>query len=264
MKWRTQRSNRSPSDEHADSWDMCLVNLLGHILPEHTREEWLGDLKEARLDLIWHGWSNWAVTLITLARASLLVWCLLRIKYQDLRLGEGRTTNRPLLESFPKIVELIERIATSKATVLLTGDWGTGRESIARAIHAKGHRRNKPFVALDCGARPPRLITRELFGNRLRRGCLERANHGSLFLDQIDKLSPDLQCQLLRVLHEKTLLPVGGNQPIELDIRFIVASDKDLREELQQGRFREDLHYWLIVFEIVLPSLKPRQTCEEF
>jgi transcriptional regulator of acetoin/glycerol metabolism len=264
MKWRNQRSNRSPSDEHADSWDMCLINLLGHILPEHAREEWLGDLKEAQLDLIWHGWSNWAITLITLARASLLVWCLLRIKYQDLRLAEGRTTNRLLLESFPKIVELIEGIATSPSTVLLTGDWGTGRESIARVIHAKGHRRNKPFVALDCGARPPRLITRELFGNRLRRGCLERANHGSLFLNQVDKLSLDLQSQLLRVLQEKALPSVGGNQLIELNIRLIVASNKDLREEAKQGRFREDLLYRLTVIEIALPSLNPREAYEEF
>jgi hypothetical protein len=263
MKLRKRSSKTSRSKDHTENYDMLVVDLLAHILPENDREEWLGDLKEARRSLLCNGWSIWAVTPITIARACLLVWSLLRIKYQDLGLGAGRAIDRGSLEGFPKIVEFIERMATLKATVLLTGDWSSGRESIARAIHAKGNRRSKPFVALDCGARPPQLITRELFGNRLCRGCLEQANHGTLFLDQIDKLSPDLQCQLLRVLQEKALVPVGGNQPIELNIRFIVASDKDLREELQQGRFREDLHYWLTVFEIVLPSLKPKHSSEE-
>jgi hypothetical protein len=252
-------SKTSRSKDHTNNYDMWAVELLAHILPENDREEWLGDLKEARRSLLCNGWSIWAVTPITIARACLLVWSLLRIKYQDLGLGAGRTTDRGSLEGFPEIVELIERIAPFKSTVVVTGDWDSGKESVARAIHAKGNRRNKPFVALNCGALPPPLIARQLFGNRLSEGCLERANHGSLFLDHVDKLSFDLQAELLRVLVAEEFLPGAGNQSIQLDIRLIVASDRGLADAVQQGRFREDLYYRINVSEIMLPPLNLRK-----
>lgn len=253
MKWRNQRSNRSPSEDHADSCDMWLVNLLGHIIPEQAREEWLGDLKEARLDLLLHGWSNGAVMLITIIRACLLVWSLLRIKYEDLGLGNNRGRLEP--ENLPNIAELIRSIAMSKSIVFIVHEQANVRMSMAQTIHSQG-RRNGPFVVFDCGATPQDLIDRKLFGEisdgpSLRVGCFQRAIDGTLFLDRIHELPLALQAKLLMAVCERSFTPVGGSSPIEFDTRIIVASNRNMRHELEQGRFRADLYYHLNVIPLV-------------
>lgn len=251
---KTKQSQDEPMKDRTDGWDMLFVSLLGHILPERQREEWLGDLKEARASLIYYGWSRWVVALMTLLRLCLLLWSLLRIKYQDLGLC---TNSEPLeTESFPMDTELIRRLAMSKATVLIPDYRTVLKERIARAIHLHGQRRREPFIALNCAAISKDMIEKRLFGEMKgllhRTGCLQQANHGTLFLDGIDDLPLDVQVKLLRFIHEKTLTPVGGSTAIEVEgnVRLIAASTRDLTYSVKQSRFREDLYYRLNVIAL--------------
>ncbi len=167
-----------------------------------------------------------------------------------------------------KIMALVRRVAPLVSTVLITGESGTGKEVIARAIHQMSPRRNKQFVAINCGAIPENLLESELFGHvkgsftgavRDKEGFFKVASGGTLFLDEIGNVPVNLQVKLLRAIEEKAIIPVGGTQPIPVDIRIIAATNMNLEKEVETGRFREDLFYRLNVVGIELPPLRERQ-----
>jgi two-component system NtrC family response regulator len=166
------------------------------------------------------------------------------------------------------VFDTIRKVAPSSATVLIEGESGTGKELVARSIHFNSPRREKPFVAVNCSALAENLLESELFGHEkgaftgavaTKKGRFELADGGTLFLDEIGELSPNLQVKLLRVLQEKVFERVGGVRTISVDIRILAATNKDLQQEMQDGRFREDLYYRLNVVHLVLPPLKARQ-----
>jgi two-component system NtrC family response regulator len=166
------------------------------------------------------------------------------------------------------IFDTIQKVAPTNATVLIEGESGTGKEMVARSIHFNSHRREKPFIAVNCSALAESLLESELFGHEkgaftgavaTKKGRFELADGGTLFLDEIGELSQKLQVKLLRVLQEKVFERVGGVRTIAVDIRIIAATNKELQHEMQVGRFREDLYYRLNVVHIGLPALKERQ-----
>lgn len=166
-----------------------------------------------------------------------------------------------------EIFQLVTSVAKSNATVLITGESGTGKELVARALHRHSPRNQKRFIDLNCGAIPRELLENELFGHergaytgadRLYIGCCERANGGTLFLDEICEMEPTLQVKILRLLQERSFMRVGGNDTIDVDVRFVAATNRDVMEEVKSGRFREDLYYRLNVVTIHIPSLRER------
>ncbi len=164
--------------------------------------------------------------------------------------------------------ELIERVSRTDTTVLITGETGTGKELVAQTIHFKSARHARPLVALNCAAINPNLIESELFGHEKgaftgavapRRGRFECADGGTLLLDEIADTTPELQAKLLRVLQERTLERLGGNQPVPVDVRVLAATNRNLRQAVADGSFREDLFYRLSVIELRLPPLRERR-----
>lgn len=167
-----------------------------------------------------------------------------------------------------KIYQLIQKVAVGSTNVLISGESGTGKELVARAIHLNGPRQGKPFVAVNCGAIPETLIESELFGHVRgaftgavadHSGLFKQADQGTVFLDEVGELPLHLQVKLLRVLQEKSFTPVGASKPVKVDVRVISATNRDLRKELEEGRFREDLYYRLNVVHMVLPPLRSRK-----
>lgn len=167
-----------------------------------------------------------------------------------------------------RIYALIQRAAPSEGRVLITGENGTGKELIARAVHQHSRRRQGPFVKLNCAAVPHELIESELFGHEkgaftgaltARRGKFEAAHEGTLFLDEVGDMPPSMQAKLLRVLQEGELERVGGQETITVDVRVIAATNKDLEKEIDRGRFREDLYFRLNVVQIHAPPLRERR-----
>jgi DNA-binding NtrC family response regulator len=165
------------------------------------------------------------------------------------------------------IFEVIKRVALSEGTVLITGKSGTGKELVARAIHYNSKRREKRFVPINCGAIVETLFESELFGHKKgsftgatvdKEGLLKVADGGSVFLDEVSEIPVQLQVKLLRALEQKEITPVGMTEPIHIDVRIIAATNRDLRKEVENGKFRDDLYYRLNVVEIDLPSLKER------
>jgi len=165
------------------------------------------------------------------------------------------------------VYDLIVKVAPTDATVFLVGDSGTGKEEVAATIHELGPRRTQAFLPVNCGAVPANLIESELFGHergsftgatQLHKGYFERVSRGTLFLDEITEMPLELQVKLLRVLETGTLLRVGGDEPIPVDVRVIAASNRSPENAVKEGRFREDLLYRLNVFPIVLPPLRDR------
>jgi len=170
--------------------------------------------------------------------------------------------------SMKKIFRIVEKVAVSNTTIMLNGETGTGKGVIARAIHECSPRRSKPFIQINCGATPEGLLESEFFGYRRgaftgafsdKQGKFEMANGGTIFLDEIGDMSADLQVKVLRVLEEGEFERIGGHETIKADARFIAATHRDLEEEVQKGRFREDLFYRLHVIPILLPSLRERR-----
>lgn len=166
-----------------------------------------------------------------------------------------------------KIYEMIGKVAPSKASVMITGPSGTGKELIAKAIHYNSPRKNRPFISINCGALTETLLESELFGHErgaftgavtMKKGRFELADGGTLFLDEVGEMSPSLQVKLLRVLQEMEFERVGGTKTIKVDVRILAASNRRLKEDVDKGIFREDLFYRLNVVHIEVPQLKER------
>src|SRR5476651_1421291 len=166
-----------------------------------------------------------------------------------------------------EVVKLAGQIAGSEASILITGESGTGKEMIARYIHQRSARANKPFVSINCAAIPENLLESELFGHEKgaftgavarRIGKFEEANGGTLLLDEISEMHPRLQAKLLRAIQEREIDRVGGTHPIKIDIRLLATSNRDLEEEVRKGGFREDLYFRLNVINLQIPALRDR------
>ena len=190
--------------------------------------------------------------------------------------GEGKTWSEGVDDengigrsrAIRDMLALVDRAGPSRATVLITGESGTGKELVARAIHFSSPRSQEPFVSVNCMALNPGVLESELFGHEkgsftgavaMRRGRFEQASGGTLFLDEVGELTPELQVKLLRVLQERRFERVGGSEEIEVDIRIVAATNKDLMPLVQAGTFREDLYYRLNVVHIPIPPLRERR-----
>ncbi|UCE49277.1 MAG: sigma-54-dependent Fis family transcriptional regulator [Phycisphaerales bacterium] len=189
----------------------------------------------------------------------------LRRKIEDRYSFEGIIAKSPKMM---KIFELIKTVAPTNTTVLITGESGTGKEIVARAIHRQSQRRNKPFVVTSCAALPETLLESELFGYEKgsftgaverRKGKFEAADTGTLFLDEIGEIDANTQVHLLRALEEKKIIRIGSNEEIEVDVRIITATNRNLRSLIEQEKFREDLYYRLNVVTVDLPPLRSRR-----
>lgn len=171
-------------------------------------------------------------------------------------------------EKLKEMMKLVDRVAPTNEKVLITGPNGAGKELVAQLLHECSKRSDKPFITLNCAAIPSDLIESQLFGHekgsftsavKMHRGDFEQANGGTLFLDEIGDMSLPAQAKILRVLQEKKITRVGGEKPIPIDVRVISATNKNLRKEIEEGRFREDLFHRLSVIEIRVPSLRQRR-----
>ena len=186
-------------------------------------------------------------------------------------LKEPSITNTKMIgqsEKLKEMMKLVDRVAPTNEKVLITGPNGAGKELVAQLLHECSKRSDKPFITLNCAAIPSDLIESQLFGHekgsftsavKMHRGDFEQANGGTLFLDEIGDMSLPAQAKILRVLQEKKITRVGGEKPIPIDVRVISATNKNLRKEIEEGRFREDLFHRLSVIEIRVPSLRQRR-----
>ncbi|MGO9896910.1 MAG: sigma-54-dependent transcriptional regulator [Bryobacteraceae bacterium] len=171
-------------------------------------------------------------------------------------------------ESMVKKLDLVAQVASSRSTILITGDTGTGKELVAKAIHANSPRSERMFVAVNSGSLPPDLLESTLFGHvrgaftsaiQTKKGYFEVADHGTIFFDEIGTLGAETQIKLLRVIQEKEFTPLGATDPIKVDVRIIAATNADLHQLVREGKFREDLYYRLNVINIALPPLRDRK-----
>jgi two-component system response regulator GlrR len=171
-------------------------------------------------------------------------------------------------EKMKRVLEAVSRVAKTDSTIYIHGESGTGKELIAKAIHLASARKENPFIAINCAALPETLLESQLFGHekgsftgavRTTKGLFTQAHEGTIFLDEIGDMPLSIQAKLLRALQEKQFYPVGGEKPVEVDVRVIVATKSDLESEAQQGRFREDLFYRIHVIPLHLPPLRERK-----
>ena len=171
-------------------------------------------------------------------------------------------------DAMKRVFNMIDKIAPFDTNVLITGESGTGKELVAKAIHNRSIRSDRPFIAINCASLPAELLESELFGYTKgaftgayasKRGLIDEANGGTLFLDEIGEMPLSLQAKLLRFLEEKKIRPIGSSSEIEIDVRIVAATNKTLNKLLEKGEFREDLYYRLSTFEIRLPSLRERK-----
>ena len=179
------------------------------------------------------------------------------------RYGNIIGKSKPVL----KVFDLIDKVSRSKASVLITGPSGTGKELVAKAIHYQGPRKERPFISINCGALTETLLESELFGHEkgsftgavaMKKGRFELADEGTLFLDEVGEMPPSLQVKILRVLQEMEFERVGGTRTIKVDVRVLSASNRNIKDDVSNGAFREDLYYRLNVIHIDVPSLQER------
>ncbi len=171
-------------------------------------------------------------------------------------------------ERMVRMLDLVAQVAPSRSTILITGETGTGKELVAKAIHANSPRADQMFVPVNSGSLPPELLESTLFGHvkgaftsaiQSKKGYFEVADHGTIFFDEIGTIGPDTQIKLLRVIQEKEFTPLGATDPIKVDVRILAATNADLLQLVKEGKFREDLYYRLNVINIVLPPLRERK-----
>ena len=226
-------------------------------------------MKNGAFDYITKGDDNDKIIPL-LARAMEKVQLQKRVRQLEQQVGK-RYSFDGILGDSPQIMEAIQlakKVAPSDANVLLLGETGTGKEVFAQAIHNGSRRTGKPFVALNCSAFGKELLESELFGHKAgaftgatkdKKGLIEEAHTGTLFLDEIGEMHIDLQAKLLRVLETHEFIKVGDTRPTKVDVRIIAATNRDLQQEADEGKFREDLYYRLNVFSIALPPLRERK-----
>jgi DNA-binding NtrC family response regulator len=171
-------------------------------------------------------------------------------------------------ERMQSILDLVAQVAPSRSTIMITGETGTGKELIAKAIHAASPRANQMFVAVNSGGLPPELLESSLFGHvkgaftgafAAQKGYFETANHGTIFFDEVGNISVETQTKLLRVIQEREFMPLGSSEVSRVDVRILAATNSDLRRLVEEGQFREDLYYRLNVINLVLPPLRERK-----
>lgn len=206
------------------------------------------------------------ISAVALENARRLLW----LEQENLRLAAEINLQHNMVgesAAMKEVYRFLSRVAPTEATVLIGGESGTGKELVARAIHRNSPRANRPFVAINCAAIPEGLLESELFGYERgaftgavgqKKGRLEMAEGGVVFLDEIGELAPSLQVKLLRVLQEREVERLGGSRPIAVDIRLIAATNKDLADAVKTRAFREDLYYRLNVVSVVVPPLRER------
>jgi len=234
-----------------------------------TVEKAVAAMKAGAFDYILKPFKNEEL-LVTIARA-LEHYRLIqqnRMLLQDLDRKYGAPNIVGESKAMREILALVKRVATSRATVLISGESGTGKELVARAIHQQSPRAGKTFVSVNCAALTETLLESELFGHErgafthavaMRKGRFELADGGTLFLDEVAEMSPALQVKLLRVLQEMEFERVGGNKTIKVDVRVVAATNRELKLEVDAGRFREDLYYRLNVVHLHIPPLRERR-----
>ena len=188
---------------------------------------------------------------------------------KEIRRRDSSRTGRPIGKdrSYVEVLELAETVAPTDSTVLITGESGTGKEVLARYIHRLSDREDGPFISVNCGALPENLLESELFGHvrgsftgavKDKDGLLVAARGGTFFLDEVGEMSPSLQVKLLRTLQEREVVPVGSTRAVDIDVRVIAATNRDLEEEMRRGTFRSDLYYRLNVISLHMPPLRER------
>jgi two-component system, NtrC family, response regulator AtoC len=223
------------------------------------------------------GASDYLVKPVDIARVRAVLANVVRTRELKEQIGSLRGELRklgrfgPLIgasSSMQRVYDLISKVATTEATVLITGETGTGKELVAETIHTLSRRHKEPFLPINCGAVSPTLIESELFGHergsftgadRLHRGYFERSNRGTLFLDEITEMPWELQVKLLRVLETSKITRIGGNESLNVDVRVLAATNRRPEEAVTKGKLREDLLYRLNVFPIHLPPLRERK-----
>ena len=278
---RTQLAERAP--------DVVLADL---VLPDGSGIELLRDLEstpgaevvlitghasvDSAVDALRKGASDYLTKPIDIPRLRTVLANVARTRELKQEVGTLREELRRLgyygrllgaSTQMQKVYDLIAKVAPTEATVLLLGESGTGKDLVAQTLHDLSRRRKKPFLPLNCGAVSPNLIESELFGHergsftgatQRHRGYFERSHGGTLFLDEITEMPVELQVKLLRVLETGSIIRIGGDQPVDVDVRVIAASNRRPEDAITEGKFREDLHYRLNVFPIHLPRLSER------
>ncbi len=269
------------------------VVLLDLILPDGTGFDLIQDLQgqtdrveivvitghasvSTAVEALRHGASDYLTKPVDAARLKLMLGNLARTRELRPRLSELRRQVRPLgrfgllvgaSPAMEQVYEMMSRVAPSSASVLVTGESGTGKELVAEALHQLSRRAGNPYLVVNCAALAPALIESELFGHergsftgadRVHRGYFERADGGTLLLDEVSELPIELQAKLLRVLEAGVVTRVGGEKPVRIDVRIIAATNRDLDARVAEGKFRGDLLYRLKVFPIDLPPLRAR------
>jgi len=231
---------------------------------------------DTAVDALRRGASDYLTKPVDIPRLKSVLANVARVRQLKEEVGTLRAALRklghfgPLIgtsSSMQRVYDMIARVAPTEATVLLTGDSGTGKDLVAQTVHELSKRRQAPFLPLNCGAVSPNLIESELFGHergsftgadRLHKGYFERATGGTLFLDEITEMAIELQVKLLRVLETGAVLRIGGERPVAVDVRVIAATNRRPEDAVEQGKLREDLLYRLKVFPINLPPLRER------
>jgi two-component system NtrC family response regulator len=256
--------------ELLDELNRLYPNLPVIIMTAYgTVEKAVTAMKKGAFDYILKPFKNEEI-LVTIAKALEYRHLILKNLFLNQELDKKYGFPNIVGESrvMQEILELVKRVAQSRATVLVTGESGTGKELIARAIHQCSTRAAKSFISVNCAALTETLLESELFGHErgafthavaMRKGRFELADGGTLFMDEVAEMSQALQVKLLRVLQEMEFERVGGARTIKVDVRVVAASNRDLKEEVEVGRFREDLYYRLNVVHLHLPPLRQRQ-----